>query len=164
MSYTLTQLQQQEDDLLFARFNETDAWTLGSLLVETARAHNLPVAIDISSSDRVLFHCACPGTSPDNGYWITRKKNTVRRFGHSSLYVGQKLRDAGTTIEQKYMVSEFEFAAHGGCFPVRVADVGIVATVTVSGLAQTDDHDMAVAGIRQYLASLDSTSRQQNKE
>ncbi|AFG37024.1 heme-degrading domain-containing protein [Spirochaeta africana] len=155
MSEILTRLQAEEDALVFSRFDETDVWVLGCLLADTARAGQAPVAIDISSPDRVLFHYACPGATPDNGYWIARKRRTVFRFGRSSLAVGEKLRQAGKTIEEKYLISEQEYAAHGGSFPVRVKNVGVVAAVTVSGLAQAEDHAMVVAALQQL-------QRQQN--
>jgi uncharacterized protein (UPF0303 family) len=33
-------------------------------------------------------------------------------------------------------VSEKDYATHGGAFPLIIKDVGVVGTVTVSGLAQ----------------------------
>ena len=44
-----------------------------------------------------------------------------------------------------------EFAAHGGAFPVIVRDVGVVGTVTVSGLPQEEDHRLVVAVLRAFL-------------
>ena len=38
------------------------------------------------------------------------------------------------------------------CGPVRVADVGVVGTVTVAGLAQADDHALVVEALRTFLA------------
>ncbi len=150
MTDTLSQLLQQETELQFARFNEDDAWTLGRILAEKARVENLPVAIDISVKDRTLFYYACKGSSPDNQHWINRKKKTVNRFGHSSLYVGRRLFEADTTIEKKYLLSEQEYAAHGGSFPIVIIDVGVIGTITVSGLAQKDDHAMVIAAIEEY--------------
>ena len=44
------------------------------------------------------------------------------------------------------------YAAHGGSFPIRVAGVGIVGAVTVSGLPQAQDHALVVEGLRDFLA------------
>nr|BFE72411.1 hypothetical protein GCM10020092_057120 [Actinoplanes digitatis] len=44
-----------------------------------------------------------------------------------------------------------DFAAHGGAFPVRVPNVGVVGVVTVSGLPQADDHALVVEAIEAYL-------------
>ena len=49
------------------------------------------------------------------------------------------------------MVSEAEYAPHGGCFPVFIKGSGLIGTITVSGLAQEDDHQLLVDVIRDYL-------------
>lgn len=152
MDDILEQLLQEERDLQFTKFNEDVAWKLGSQLVEMARSRNLPVTIDITRGSHQLFHASLPGTAPDNDEWVKRKVRLVYRFGHSSFYVGQMLKSKGKTIEQSYLVSESEYAPHGGCFPVIVKDTGIVGTVTVSGLPQEEDHKLVVEALRTYLA------------
>jgi uncharacterized protein (UPF0303 family) len=151
MADVLEQLLQEEQKLQFAKFNEEDAWKLGSQLVELARSRNLPVTIDITRGTHQLFHAALRGTSPDNDEWVKRKVRLVYRFGHSSFYVGQVLKSKGKTIEQSYLVSESDYAPHGGCFPIIVKNTGIVGTVTVSGLPQEEDHKLVVEAIRKYL-------------
>ena len=152
MDDILKQLLQEEQELQFTKFNEDVAWELGSRLLDLARSRNLPVTVDITRGTHQLFHAALRGTSPDNDEWVKRKVRTVYRFGHSSFYIGQSLKSKGKTIEQSYLVSESEYAPHGGCFPVIVKDTGIVGTVTVSGLPQEEDHKLAVEAIRNYLA------------
>lgn len=151
MADVLEQLLQEEQELQFAKFNEEDAWKLGSQLVELARSRNLPVTIDITRGTHQLFHAALRGTSPDNDEWVKRKVRLVYRFGHSSFYVGQVLKSKGKTLEQSYLVSESDYAPHGGCFPIIVKDTGIVGTVTVSGLPQEEDHKLVVEAVRKYL-------------
>ena len=152
MDDILKQLLQEEQELQFTRFNEEVAWELGGQLVEMARNRNLPVTIDITRGSHQLFHAALRGTSPDNDEWVKRKVRLVYRFGHSSFYIGQLLKSKGKTIEQSYLVSESEYAPHGGCFPVIVKGTGIVGTVTVSGLPQEEDHKLVVEALRNYLA------------
>lgn len=152
MDDILKQLLQEEQELQFTRFNEEVAWELGSQLVEMARNRNLPVTIDITRGTHQLFHAALRGTSPDNDEWVKRKVRLVYRFGHSSFYIGQLLKSKGKTIEQSYLVSESEYAPHGGCFPVIVKGTGIVGTITVSGLPQEEDHKLVVEALRKYLA------------
>jgi uncharacterized protein (UPF0303 family) len=151
MDDILKQLLQEEEKLQFAKFNEEDAWKLGSQLVELARSRKLPVTIDITRGTHQLFHAALRGTSPDNDEWVKRKVRLVYRFGHSSFYVGQVLKSKGKTLEQSYLVSESDYAPHGGCFPIIVKNTGIVGTVTVSGLPQEEDHKLVVEAIRKYL-------------
>lgn len=50
--------------------------------------------------------------------------------------MGRYCASQNKTLEEKYYVSEQEYAAHGGAFPLIIKDVGVVGTITVSGLAQ----------------------------
>jgi uncharacterized protein (UPF0303 family)/putative intracellular protease/amidase len=144
-------VEAEERELVFESFSNDDALELGLLMVEKARSRSLPIAIDIDRSGQRLFHFAAAGTSPDNGAWIERKKNLVKRVFHSSYAVGLKLGSQGKTLADSMEVGTESFAAHGGCFPVVVRNVGFVGTVTISGLPQKDDHDFAVESIREFL-------------
>jgi len=152
MDDLLGQLLQEERELQFIRFSEDTAWRLGSLLVGLARGRNLSVTIDIMRGTHQLFHASLRGTSPDNDEWVKRKVRLVYRFGHSSFYIGQLLESKGKSIEQSYLVSESEYAPHGGCFPIIIKDTGIVGTITVSGLPQEEDHKLVVEALRAFLA------------
>jgi uncharacterized protein (UPF0303 family) len=145
---TLAELAAEEAELQLTRFTNDDAWALGSALVGRARADGLPVAIEVSRHSHQLFHAALPGATPDNDSWIARKAAVVHRFGHSSLYVGQRSREAGTTFEEEFGLDPQAFAAHGGGFPLVVRDVGPIGVVVVSGLPQVEDHRMVVAALR----------------
>jgi len=48
-------------------------------------------------------------------------------------------------------VDPIQYAAHGGSFPIIVRDVGVVGTVTVSGLPQAADHALVVEVLRTFL-------------
>jgi uncharacterized protein (UPF0303 family) len=50
------------------------------------------------------------------------------------------------------------YAAHGGSFPVIVRRVGVVGSVTVSGLPQLEDHSFVVEQITLFLANRDATA------
>ena len=152
MEDILKNLLQEEQELQFTRFNEVTAWQIGSQMVERAMRENLPITINITRGEQQLFHFSMPGTSADNDEWVKRKVRLVNRFGHSSFYMGQALKHKGKTIEQSYLISESEFAAHGGCFPIIVKDTGMVGTITVSGLPQEEDHKFVVESIRAFLA------------
>ena len=151
MDDILKQLLEEEQELQFGKFNEETAWQIGSQLVELSLSKGLAVTIDITRGQHQLFHVSLPGTSADNDEWIKRKVRLVNRFGHSSFYMGQLLKSKGKSIEQAYLISESEYAPHGGCFPVIVKGTGMVGTITVSGLPQEEDHRLVVQGIRNYL-------------
>ncbi len=149
----LDRLLAEEEELQFETFSNEDALALGAVLVEAARAAALAITIDIRRGDQQLFHAALPGTTADNDAWIDRKVRVVRRFGRSSFAVGAALRLEGRTIEDTYLLPESEYAPHGGAFPVTVKDVGVVGTVTVSGLPQEDDHAFVVGVLREFLTA-----------
>ncbi len=149
----LDRIASEESELVLDRFDEDDAWKLGCLLVEEARRRGAKVALDVRRNGQILFHAALPGATADNDEWIRRKTNVVFRFGKSSLAVGVSLALVSTSLEEKYYVSSMEFSAHGGCFPIRVRGVGIVACATVSGLPQEEDHALVVECLRRFMSA-----------
>lgn len=147
------ELLAQEAELQFQRFDNDTALALGQALVAAAREQRLAVTVDVRRGEQQLFHAALAGTAADNDAWIERKNRVVRRFAHSSFYVGVLLGLEGTSIEEKFLVDGTLYAAHGGAFPVIVRHVGMVGTVTVSGLPQAEDHRLVVAVLRGFLGS-----------
>ncbi len=147
----LEELLRQEQELQFSRFGNDDALLLGMRLVERAKAQNKAITVDICRNGQQLFHLALAGTSADNDAWIIRKNNVVNRFGHSSLFVGTQFRARNTTFEHSSRLDPDRYAAHGGAFPVIVRQVGVVGTVTVSGLPQAEDHAFVVSVLREFL-------------
>ena len=144
-------LEEQERHLILARFDNTDAWRLGSLLVDLAGRSGLPVAVDIRRGTQQLFHAALPGSTADNDAWIARKVRVVERFAASSYLVGRRLALRGQELGPGYGVDPADYAAHGGAFPIRIRDVGVVGVVTVSGLPQADDHALVVEALQTHL-------------
>ncbi|WP_121747172.1 heme-degrading domain-containing protein [Streptomyces sp. E2N166] len=148
---TVEELEAQESRLVFRRFTNDDAWALGSLLVELARERRAPVAVDIHRAGQQLFHAALPGSTPDNDAWIARKRRVVERYGSASYLVGSRFRAKGTTFEESSRLDADTYAAHGGSFPITVADVGVIGSVTVSGLPQVEDHRLVVEALERFL-------------
>ena len=151
MTDKLQMLLQQEQDLQFTKFNAEVAWELGCEFIARAKEKNLAVTIDMTLGQQQIFHASCPGTSADNDEWVKRKVRLVNRVGHSSFYVGQQLKSKGKTIEESLLLSETEYAAHGGCFPIIIKGSGMIGTVTVSGLPQEDDHQLVVDVLTDFL-------------
>ncbi|WNM24597.1 heme-degrading domain-containing protein [Demequina capsici] len=140
-------LRAQESGLHLPRFTFDEAWELGHWIVERGMSDSLPIAVDVRKGDHQVFHAALEGTTPDNDDWIERKIRTVRRFGTSSLIVGLTHKAKGRDFNDATRLPFTEYVAHGGCVPVLVAGVGMVGTLTVSGLAQEDDHALAVEAL-----------------
>ncbi len=150
---TVEELVAQERQLTLRRFSYDDAWALGSMLVEMAHLRQAPVAIDIRRGAQQLFHCGLPGSSADNDAWIDRKRKVVERYGESSFLVGTRFRTKGTTFEESSRLDPDEYAAHGGSFPITIQGVGVVGSITVSGLPQAEDHAMVTEALERFIAT-----------
>jgi len=144
-------LTRQESELQFDTFTSVTALEVGMRLVERARHLHKAVSIEIRRNGQQIFQHAMDGTSIDHADWIRRKNNVVDRYGHSSYYVGTQFRAKGTTFEEAVTVEMRDFAAAGGAFPVIVRNVGVVGSIAVSGLPQVEDHELIVAGLREFL-------------
>jgi uncharacterized protein (UPF0303 family) len=144
-------LKRQEDVLKFNKFEEAEAWALGSHMRQQALEQKLPLVIDIRVAGRKLFYVALPGTSPDNAEWVERKVNTVMRFQKSTYRVGRELQERGMVLDETRGVDPLQMAAAGGGFPIHVTNVGVVGSVTVSGIPQRDDHNFVVGCIADHL-------------
>jgi uncharacterized protein (UPF0303 family) len=112
-----------------------------------AADRNLAVVIDIRRFGQPLFYTALEGTTPDNVEWVRRKSNLVARFHRSSYSIGLNLKLKNDTLFQRYAMPDADYAAHGGSFPLTVAGAGVIGSVTVSGLPQRQDHELAVEAI-----------------
>ena len=147
----IERLKLQEQKLRFAKFDEADAWKLGTSMRDAALAKKLPLVIDIRIAGRPLFYVALPGTSPDNAEWVRRKINVVTRLHKSSYRVGREIAQSGEALDELCGVSPIDVAPHGGCFPIHITGTGIVGTITVSGIPQREDHNFVVESLCQFL-------------
>lgn len=143
----IARIEFQEQQLRFPSFDEAAAWSLGSRLRYLAIDRNLSVVIDIRRFGQPLFYTALAGTTPDNVDWVRRKSNLTARFLRSSYAIGLSLRQKGSSLEQSYGLSSTDYADHGGCFPIAVPQAGVIGSVTVSGLPQRADHELAVEAL-----------------
>ena len=146
----LAVILRQEATLILPEFSPEVAWRLGTTLRDLALARKQSVVVDIrrfGNPHQQLFYCALDGTTPDNQRWVARKIAVVARFHKSSYHVGRLLEQAGLSFSARYNLPDEDYAAHGGCFPLRVANAGIVGAVTVSGLPQREYHNLVVEAL-----------------
>ncbi|KAI8079758.1 uncharacterized protein BX664DRAFT_302825 [Halteromyces radiatus] len=147
-------LLEQEKRLQFTKFTSQDALDLGLKILETVKTKydNRPVAIDITVNGLILFRHAMDGTSPDNEMWIKRKSNAVNRFRHSSYWLGNALIIKNKSLEKAYFISEVDYATHGGSVPLIIKNVGMIGTITVTGLKQHEDHGVIIECLEYMLS------------
>ncbi|MDW2885795.1 heme-degrading domain-containing protein [Exiguobacterium artemiae] len=140
----LTELLAQEETLTLRSFTNQDALRAGQYVIDRAMQEQLSVAIELKRNGQRLFYAALDGTAPDQEEWIRRKSNVVLRHGHSSLYMRLYNESKNRSYHTMYAVAPADYADAGGSFPIRVTGVGVIGTITVSGLSQEADHQLAV--------------------
>ena len=147
LNVDLEKIELQESELILSKFDFEIAWQIGARLHDLGIARRFPIVIDVRYFGQPLFYSALLGSVPDNAEWIRRKSNTVARFHRSSYGVGLMLQQAGTTLFDRYALPSTDYASHGGAFPVKVKDAGVIGSVGVSGLPQRDDHELVVEAL-----------------
>lgn len=148
----LETLTQQEKELQFSAFGSDTALALGLKAVELAKARQKSITVNVTVNGQVLFHHAMQGATPDQADWIRRKNNVVTRFGRCSFFIGIDHKHRGVAFDEIKYLDPMDYAAHGGAFPITIKNVGMIGTVTVSGLRQAEDHAIAVEALRAVLA------------
>lgn len=140
-------IKKQETELLFNEFNELVAHSLGERIRERALREKLTIVVDIRTFDRQVYFMAMPGTTADNAEWVRRKFNLVRQVQKSSYRaVLENKTDADHFLPRRGL-DNADFVLAGGGFPIRVKGAGVIGCITVSGLHERDDHQVAVDGI-----------------
>ncbi|MGN7469886.1 heme-degrading domain-containing protein [Brevibacillus sp. SAFN-007a] len=148
---SLTELEQLERDLAFPSFTNEDALRLGLAIIAYAKEQGTSIAVHIERNRVPLFTHLMDGTSEENVAWLSRKKKVVDHYNRSSLYIETRFAQNGSTHAEASLLPPSEYQAVGGSFPIRIAGVGVVGSVTVAGLTGQLDHEYAVEGIRRFL-------------
>jgi uncharacterized protein (UPF0303 family) len=143
----LERIALQERELQLPRLDAQTAWELGLCLRAMAAERGLGVVIDVRRFGQPLFYAAMDGTTPDHPEWVRRKGNVVARFHGSSYVAGIRERLRNQTLAEGQGLPIADYATHGGSFPLVVAGAGVVGSVTISGLPQRADHELAVEGL-----------------
>lgn len=139
-----------EEALVFPVFSEETAWELGTRMRAAALQAGVSVFLDVTIGDHSVFRSAMSGTAPANADWARRKHNLVSML-HVSSYHAYLQTALGMDMIELMALDRRDHVAAGGCFPIRVAGVGIIGTATVSGLPMRDDHALVVNTIADML-------------
>jgi hypothetical protein len=84
---------------------------------------------------------------PEQSGLGAQEKQCRSGFFRSSYAMGSDLQQNKTDLLERQGLPFSEYAAHGGSFPIRVENAGIVGSVTVSGLPQREDHELVVEAL-----------------
>ena len=143
----LDRIALQERELVLPKLDSEIAWQIGSRLRSIAAERRLPIVIDVRRFGHPLFYAAMDGTTPDNPEWVRRKGNVVARFHHSSYIaaLNEKLKEK--TVYESQGLPIVDYVTHGGSFPLCVINVGIIGSITVSGLPMRQDHELVIEAL-----------------
>lgn len=151
MTDQIVQMEKEEQELQFKHFTNETAMQVGLTIVEEAKKQGKNITVEIYRRGHRLFAHAMEGTSAENENWIRRKNNVVNHFGQSSWHVALRVRQEGTTLEERYGLPLADYVGAGGGFPLVVSGEGQIGTITVSGLPDQEDHDLLVSSLRCFL-------------
>lgn len=144
----LSAAQSELQGLELVEFSEESAWVLGNHLRQLALADEMPIVIDIRHIDTPIFSLMLPGATAANFDWARRKRNLTLLLGKSSWEISLETK-LGTDYLATMGLDPRDYAPHGGCVPIYVSGSSFpVATITISGLPQQQDHELAVKGLR----------------
>jgi len=141
----------QEKALVFERFDFETAWVLGGKLRENLLRRGAGATAQIELAGQLLFHATTPGAQPGQADWLRRKRNSVMRFHRSTYGLGRYLESEGTSLVERHGIPFSEYVSHGGGFPIRLTNAGVVGFIGISGLPQREDHKVIVEVVSEFL-------------
>jgi len=146
----INRIAHQEKSLQLPQFNLEAAWQIGTLARNIATDRKHAIAIEVRRFGHPVFVTALDGTTPSSLDWLRRKANICQLFNRSSYGFGLNLAFKNQTLA-RHALSDRDYAVDGGAFPIAVDGTGVVGTITISGLDQRRDHELAVETLCAYL-------------
>ncbi len=150
---TMDELLAEEASLVLKRFDYALAWQIGTAIQAIAAERNLPIGIEVAHGASPVFLSIMPGATPDNVDWVRRKRSVALRFHRSSLYLRLLCESKNVDFHSRYRLPHADYAASGGSLPIIVEGVGVVGAVSVSGLADVEDHQLVVHAVKSLLGT-----------
>jgi uncharacterized protein (UPF0303 family) len=129
-------------------FSNKVAMDMGVRIIELAKSRNQAIAVEISRLNHTVFLYVDDELPADKHNWLRRKANVAKHFEESSLAVKTTLENRQMSLEKPFGLEEKDYIAKGGSIPVFVKNAGMVATITVSGLRDFEDHDIIIEALQ----------------
>ena len=129
-------------------FSNQVALDMGQRIIGLAKSRNQHIAVEICRLNHTIFLYFDDNLPADKHNWLRRKANVAKHFEESSLGVKSDLLAKGMSLEKTFGLDEKDFIAKGGAIPVFVKNAGMVATITVSGLPDVEDHNLIVEALQ----------------
>lgn len=138
----MEKIKEQEAAYEFDHLDEHLAMQMGIYVIRRAQELGKPVATRVTLNHRTLFAYSMAGTKPESDNWIRRKENISYATNGSSYYWECWCELGQHPLEWRGM-SYKDYAPAGGCMPINIKGVGMVGTLTISGMASHEDHALA---------------------
>ena len=145
----LETLEQQEQELVFDSFTNSDALKLGTILAGKIEQYEEPLTVRIFIGDVIVYQYTKAGDEEFRFGWTYRKYQLVKKTGHSSMHSRIRAQFLGEFADLTAQPEVYGFGC--GAFPITVKGKGIIGAATVSGLPDPDDHPIVVHAIEELL-------------
>ena len=129
-------------------FTNRIALEMGLAVIDLSKSRNQHIAIEICRLNQTVFLYIDDSLPVDKHNWLRRKANVAKQFEESSLKVKNDLKNGNMTLDKTFGLDDKDFIAKGGSIPIFVKNVGMVATITVSGLHDEEDHKIIIDALK----------------
>jgi uncharacterized protein (UPF0303 family) len=129
-------------------FTNKIALEMGLTVVNLAKSRKQNIAVEISRLNQTVFLYVDDNLPVDKHNWLRRKANVAKQLEQSSLSVKKFLEENNMTLEKTFALDNKDFLARGGAIPIFVKNAGMVATITVSGLHDEEDHKIIIDALK----------------
>lgn len=129
-------------------FSNKIALEMGLTIIDLAKSRNQHIAVEICWLNHTVFVYVDDNLPSDKHNWLRRKANVAKQFEESSLSVKNDLKEGNMTLDKTFALGEKDFLAKGGSIPIFVKNVGMIATITVSGLHDEEDHKIIIDALK----------------
>ena len=149
--FSSKQLIQEEQILRLPSLSVSDALEIGQVGTQIGINRKLPIAIEVTIGDWIVYHASLEGSKPENDWWINRKVAVVMLKKHSTMYERVSAEERGVDWHKENNLQDETHAIHGGALPL-ITDGGFKGILIISGLPQVKDHLFAAEVLTEFLA------------
>ena len=148
----LEKVVKQEELLRFESFTPADSLRLGMKVIELATSrYDSGVAVRVLIDNVLRFSHFMDGTSMYHGWWMDKKLNVARITNTSTMRAHLEMQAGIRPLENRWYELTENFAAHGGCFPIKNVKGEVLGYAMSSAYAHEHDHQLLVDAMADML-------------
>lgn len=150
MKEELQRFIDEEQCFQFQTFHYIAAHEIAEKIVSKALEKGVQICLEIFCFNKVLVTYSMDEMTPDNNNWLIRKRNAVLHFAHSTNFLYVKNNGNADNLINKYGLERKDYCIVPGGYPIVMKNGGVIGAISVSGLQDTQDHDLIVEVLREY--------------